>query len=306
MMKKNYFAIIAALTVALIFIVFIAYLIPKGPSNGELQTIGIIEATEVNLSSKINERISDVKFKEGDRVKKGDTAIVLDAEKIKAHYAQAQANLEVAEAGFLNAQADIERAKVKIEDTLRDVERMNRLLEKKLISQNDKDKAQTNYDLSVADLKKAEAQGTLAGASIKASQAALAVAKTNLDDTVISSTVSGVVTLKAFEPGEMVPVGAVILSIVDTSDVWVRVDVEETFVAKIKLGEMARVLIDALPTHEFLGRISEINSEGEFATQTDVKRGKQDIKTFRVKVKIEEPGGVLKPGMTATVKFHPG
>ncbi|MDD5270965.1 MAG: secretion protein HlyD, partial [Candidatus Omnitrophica bacterium] len=57
------------------------------------------------------------------------------------------------------------------------------------------------------------------------------------------------------------------------------------------------------PEKWFTGRVTEINSEGEFATQRDVKRGRQDIKTFRVKVRIDEPKGLLKQGMTATATF---
>ena len=140
-------------------------------------------------------------------------------------------------------------------------------------------------------------------ATVKQSEAALKVAKTNLDDTVVYSTLSGTVTLRAFEPGEMSSNGATILTVVDLSDIWVRADVEETAVSKIRLGDAATVKIDSLPGQEFKGRVSEINSEGEFATQRDVKRGRQDIKTYRVKVKIDEPKGILKEGMTATAIF---
>jgi HlyD family secretion protein len=143
----------------------------------------------------------------------------------------------------------------------------------------------------------------LAEASVKQAQAALKVAGTNLEDTVVHPTLSGVVTLRAFEPGEMVSAGSTVLTVVDLSDIWVRVDVEETVVSRIKLGDAVSIKIDSLPGQEFGGHVSEINSEGEFATQRDVKRGRQDIKTYRVKVKLDEPKGMLKEGMTATVGF---
>ncbi len=303
-MKKRIFRIIMLSLVAFLFVLSIAYLMPKKPPKGIIQTTGIIEATEVNVSSAITERIKEVKFEEGDHIKEGEIAITLDDEKRSAEYEQAEANLEVAKANQLNAEAETEKAKVKVEDTKRDLDRISKLLEKNLVSQNDKDKAKTNYDLAVADLNKAQAQETLANASVKQAQATLNLAKTNLEDTVIKSTLSGVVTLKAFEPGEMVPQGATVLTIVETKNIWARVDVEETDVAKIRLGDIAYVKVDALPKEEFKGRVVEINSEGEFATQRDVRRGKQDIKTFRVKVKIDEPKGFLKPGMTAQVFFR--
>lgn len=302
-MKKRLVGIIVFLSVVLIFILLIASLMPKKPPKEVVQTTGIIEATEVNLSAKITERIKQIKFEEGDYVKDGEIAIILDDEKKRAEYDQADANLEVAKANLLNAQAEAVKAKVKIEDTKRDLERISSLLEKNLVSRNDKDKAQTNYDLAAADLNKAQAQETVANASIKQAEAALNLAKTNLEDAIIKSSISGIVTLKAFEPGEMVSSGATILTIIDTNNIWARVDVEETDIAKIKLGDLVYAKVDALPKEEFEGRIVEINSEGEFATQRDVRKGKQDIKTFRVKVKIDEPKGILKPGMTAQVTF---
>lgn len=302
-MKKRIIRIVLSLLTVLLFALSIAYLIPKRSPKEVIETTGIIEATEVNLGAKITERIKEIRFGEGDFVKEDETTVTLDDEKRKAEYEEAAANLEVAKASLLNAKAEIEKAKVKIEDTKRDLNRMSKLLEKNLVSQNDKDKAQTYYDLAVADLNKAQAQEALANASVKQAEAALILANENLKDTIIKSTLSGIVTLKAFEQGEMTAAGATILTIIDTKNVWARVDVEETKIAKIKLGDTAYVKVDALPKEEFKGSVVEINSEGEFATQRDVKRGRQDIKTFRVKVKIDEPKGILKQGMTATVTF---
>ena len=305
-MKKNIMGITILLLLVLLFIFSIYYLMPRKSPKGIIGTTGVIEATEVNLGSKITERIKEIKFEEGDYVKKGEVVIILDDEKRKAEYDDTQANLEIAGANLLTIRAEIEMARLKIEDTKRDLNRMSSLLEKALVSQNDKDKAQTNYDLAVVNLSKAQAQEILSNAGIKQAQAVLNLAKANLDDTVIVSTISGIVTLKAFEPGEIVPSVATILTIVDTKNTWARVDVEETSVAKIKLGDAAVVRVDALPEEEFKGRVVEINVEGEFATQRDVRRGRQDIKTFRVKVKIDEPKDMLKPGMTVTVTFKAG
>lgn len=302
-MKNRIVSLIVLSLVAVFLISAVYYLMPKKTPNGIIQTPAIIECTEVNLSSKITERIKEVRFKEGDYVKEGEAAFVLDYEKREAEYSEAEANLEVAKANLLNAAADIEKAKVKMEDASRDLGRMTRLLEKKLVSQNDKDKAQTNYDVSVADLNKALAQEDFSKASVKQAEAALKVAQVNLKDTVVKSTISGVVSLRAFEPGEMVQAGSVALTVLDLANVWARADVEETVISKIKLGDRARIKVDSLPNQEFEAAVSEINSEGEFATQRDVRRGRQDIKTFRVKAKIIEPRGILKQGMTGTATF---
>lgn len=300
-MKKPKPGVVIVTLVVLFLILSISYLMPKRAPKDIIQTTGIIEAREVNLSPKITERIKEVRFEEGDLVKAGELAVILDEEKKKAEYEQAAANLEVAKANRQVALAEIEKTKAKAEDTKRDLDRMVKLLEKGLVAQNDKDKAQTNYQLAAADLNKALAQEVLSNASIKQSEAALNLAKTNLEDTKITSPISGIVTLKAFESGEMAPAGVTILTVVDTEHIWARVDVEETTVARIKLGDAAYLKVDAWPKEEFKGKVVEINSEGGFATQRDVRRGKQDIKTFRVKIKIDEPKGILKAGMSANV-----
>jgi len=302
-MKKHVKKLVILLVILSALAAGVCYIMPHRMPKGIFRTTGIVEATEVNLAPKISERIREVRFREGDYAKADEVAVVLDDQKRKAEYEQAEANLEVAKANVMTASAEIDKAKVRIEDTKRDLDRNSKLLEKKLVAQNDVDKAQTAYDTAVADMNGAEAQKALAEASVKQSEAALKVSKTDLDDTVIYSTLSGVVTLRAYEPGEMASVGSTILTIVDLSDIWVRVDVEETAVSRIKLGDIVGIHIDSLPGQEFKGRVSEINSEGEFATQRDVKRGRQDIKTYRVKAKIDEPKGVLKQGMTATVEF---
>ena len=302
-MKKKIIKLAVLLAVIAAVAAIAVFLLPKKLPKGTFQTTGIIEGTEVNLSPKITERVKEIRFEEGDYVKEGETAILLDPEKKAAEYEQAQANLDVAKAGERNAAADIEKARVRIVDTKRDLERNTRLLEKKLVAQNDVDKAQTAYDTAAADLNKAEAQKSYAEAGVKQSEAALRVAKVNLDDTVIKSTISGIVTLRAFEPGEFAPAGSTVLTVVDLENIWLRVDMEETAVSRVKLGDIVKIKADSLPEKWFTGRVAEINSEGEFATQRDVKRGRQDIKTFRVKVRIGEPKGLLKQGMTATATF---
>jgi HlyD family secretion protein len=302
-MKNKIIRLIVILAVVALVTAVVSFLLPKKLPKGTFQTTGIIEGTEVNLSPKITERIKEIKFQEGDYVKAGEIAILLDLEKKTAEYEQAQANLDVAKASLPNAAADIEKAKVRIVDTKRDLERNARLLEKKLIALNDVDKAQTAYDTAAADLNKAEAQKSYAEAGIKQSEAALRVSKVNLEDTAIKSTIPGTVTLRAYEPGEFVPAGSTVLTIVDLENIWLRVDMEETTVSRVKLGDIVKIKSDSLSDKGFTGRVTEINSEGEFATQRDVKRGRQDIKTFRVKVKIDEPKGLLKQGMTATATF---
>jgi HlyD family secretion protein len=124
-----------------------------------------------------------------------------------------------------------------------------------------------------------------------------------LADTVIRSPITGIVVSKNLETGEWVTPGTSILTVDDLSIIWARVDVEETDLGSIRIGAPAQVTLPAQPPLVFSGRVMAIGQEGQFATERDVRRGRQDIRTFYVKVRVLQPGGELKPGMTAEVDF---
>jgi HlyD family secretion protein len=122
-------------------------------------------------------------------------------------------------------------------------------------------------------------------------------------DTQIKSPVDGVIVSKALEVGEWVTPGVPILTVDDLSTIWARVDVEETDLGSLYIGKSAQVELPTTPPQIFSGRVMAIGQEGEFATERDVRRGRQDIRTFYVKVQVLQAEGELKPGMTAEVTF---
>jgi HlyD family secretion protein len=251
----------------------------------------------------------------------------------------AQASLKISEANLENTKLEVDTVKAEIQAAEAEVARMNALTEdaKKnlqrvsglfkdgLISEREMDSAKTNYDAnyaqldsamarkratdaklktSLSNIKAAEAQVSSARAKMQESQAALNVLETQLMDTEIISPIDGVVVYKAFETGEIVNAGAPIYTIHDFKNIWARVAIEETIIGEIRLGNKAMITASALPDREFNGEVIEIGREGEFATQRDVTRGRSDIRTFRVKIGIKEPNGLLKSGMTVKAKIY--
>lgn len=275
----------------------------KPPESNYIERIGIIEATEVHLSSKIAERIEALPYEEGDPVPVNAVAVRLDEREIAAQVAQAEANVQRGEAGLVNARAQIEKAKATLEDARRNIDRLSSLRQEGLVSDSDWDSARTRLELAGAELKAAEAEARSAAAELKQRQANLNLVEIRLKETEIHAPIGGVVTLKAFEAGEMVSPGATILTLIDPNSVWARVNLEEGEVGKVRIGARAEIFVRSLPTRAFDGKVSEVGAEGGFATQRDVTRGRQDIKTFRVKVRALSPEGLLKPGMTASVRI---
>ncbi|MFQ5736029.1 MAG: HlyD family secretion protein [Thermodesulfobacteriota bacterium] len=226
------------------------------------------------------------------------------------------------------ATAEVERSRALADEAKENLHRAMGLFKEGFIAKKDLDSARAAYDSSAALLSSARARlkgaGTgLANADVeikaarvristaearaKQSGAQVKVLESILSDAVVSSPINGVVSYKAFEPGEFVNTGAAVYTVYDLNDIRARVDIEETAVQLIRLGARAEVRALGVPGRVFAARVTEIGEVGGFATQRDVTRGRPDIKTFRVKAEVSEPGGFLKPGMTVEVRiYHDG
>jgi membrane fusion protein, multidrug efflux system len=266
-------AIIAALLVA--FYLFGSRYIWPPPVTHEILTVGIIEAPEVNLTSRIAGRIQRLDLLEGNRVERGQVVCQIEDVDIRNQLAQARGQLA-------NALGDMH-------DAERTMSRYSQLYAAHVISAKDRDDAVTHLERS---------RGAVAAA-----QASVSYYSDQLADTTIRSPISGIVVSKNLEVGEWVTPGTAIVTIDDLSTIWARVDLEETDLASIKVGGPAQVTMPGSPPRIYSGRVVAIGQEGQFATQTDVRRGRQDIRTFYVKVRLLQAGGDLKPGMTAEVAF---
>ncbi len=244
---------------------------------------------------------------------------------VKAALASAEtsrANLAGAESDIRSAAADFARAREQAEQAKKEADRREELYAKNLIAKESRDQSVTAYlvDAAASDAarekvasarsKKAAAAGQLDAAlgqvnasrsALKEAEANLAFYRSKLADTVIPTPVNGTVIFKAFETGETVSAGETILTVVDLDSLYARVDIDETKIGRVVLHGDAFVTVDGVPGKRFQGRISEIGRYAEFATQRDVIRGREDIKTFRVKVRVDDPSGILKPGMTVEV-----
>ncbi len=250
------------------------YLWPRADVN-TIQTVGIIEAPEVNITSRIAGRITQLNLLEGDHVQRDQVVCRIEDVDVRNQLAKAQGDLQ-------NALADLTDAELT-------VARDRELFRRQVIS------AQARDD-SVARVERARA-------TVVSDQASAQFYRDQLADTVIKSPISGIVVNKALEVGEWVTPGTPILTVDDMSTIWARVDVEETDLGSIRVGDPAQVALTTHPPQIYTGRVMAIGQEGQFATERDVRRGRQDIRTFYVKVRVLQAGNDLKPGMTAEVTF---
>ncbi len=253
------------------------YLWPP-PDLSTIETVGIIEAPEVNITTRIMGRIAELNLLEGDTVQRGQVVCRIEDVDIRNQLAQAEGNLATAEANLRNAE--------------RTMARDRQLYERHVL-------AAQEHDDALAVLERSQAAVVAARANVK-------LYRDQLTDTEIHAPISGIVVSKNLEVGEWVTPGTPILTVDDLSTLWARVDLQETDVRSISVGTPARVTLPGVPPTTVEGRVMAIGEEGQYATQHDVRRGRQDIRTFYVKVRLLDGMGAGKPGMTAEVSFQRG
>jgi len=138
-----------------------------------------------------------------------------------------------------------------------------------------------------------------ARAQVAQAEAALAQARARLADTRIASPLDGVVLRKNLEPGATATPGTPVLTLIDPRTLWLRGYVSEVDLGRVRIGQPARITVDAFPGLSFAGRVTEIASEAEF-TPRNVQTQKERVNlVFRVKIGVTSPDERLKPGMPA-------
>jgi len=240
---------------------------------------------------------------------------------------QTGASLKQAEATLTAIKAQLEQARANLEFDEVNYKRTVGLFEGGVASAQDRDKAATSLKASQANVKALEEQ-------VRAQQAALEVARANREQvdvqrselasteellrqawamkaqaetrlgyTKIYAPIDGIVSVRVAKQGEVVAQGAPIVVVVDVDHLWVRSDVEETYIDQIHFGDRMKV---RLPSGDIIeGNVVFKGVEGNFATQRDVSRTKRDIRTFAIKVAVPNPNRKLFTGMTATVLLPP-
>ncbi len=295
--------------------------------GGTLAVTGTVEATQVDVSTKIVGRILSLRIREGDRVTEGQLLVRLDDAELAADMDRSTAALRTAEAQLRDLlagarQEEIEQAREALRSatatrtwTERDFQRVQELFKKDLVSAQDVDRARQAYEVALAQERSARAnlqlleagprpyQVEAARAQVTQAKSALDLAKSRLREATIYSPIKGVVLRKNLEAGETANPGVSILTLVDPTDLWVRAFVPETDIGRLKVGMAARIKVDAFKDRYFEGRITEIASEAEF-TPKNVQTQKERVNlVFRIKIAVDNPEGLLKPGMPADAEI---
>ena len=252
------------------------------------------------------------------QVKEGESALKYQQQVTADQIKQAEASLSAADAQRAAAQADAENARLQFE-------RNERLKSEGIVSQGDFDQSRTAYDAAQARLESL-------GKQVEAQKAALALARSNAEQnriklhqldssrheqaaadaqsakadvrlayTELHAPIDAIVDVRAVRPGEVVAAGQPLLTLINPDDLWVRADVEESYIDHIRLGD--RMSLRLPSGEERTGTVFYRSADAAFATQRDVSRSKRDIKTFEIRLRVDNKDRHLAVGMTAYVLF---
>ncbi|HVO82053.1 MAG TPA: efflux RND transporter periplasmic adaptor subunit [Terriglobales bacterium] len=269
--------------------------------------------TKVEVKSKASGIVKKLYVEYGDRVKKGQLLAQLDKEEIEAQVAQSRAALAASEANLKSSEADYQRARVDAEGP--DVPLLKRAYERAVdmakdgvVSTSALEDAQKNYELALNKQNVAKAQLTVAKAKIAQAEAQVAQDRAHLNQleeqlsyTDIVSPIDGIVLSRDVEIGDAVSSilvlgssATLVMTLGDTSEVYVKGKVDESDIGKVYLGQPARIKVESFKDKTFNGKVTKISPMGV---------EKDNVTTFEVRVSINNPGGELKAEMTANAEI---
>lgn len=309
------FVIIAVIALAIIGFVFL-----KPPAD---IIEGQADATSVRISGKLPGRVVDFYVKEGDMVKAGDTLVHIHSSLAEAKLMQAQEMKNVALAGehkvdagtrvqiIQTAEGLVAQAAAARQIAQKTYERMENLYKENVVSEQKRDEAKAAYDASVAAEQSAQSQLALAraGAQAEDKQAAASMVgvaqgginevESLLEDQYLIAPCDGQIDQIYPQVGELVSLGAPIMSLLKVDDKWVTFNVREDYLNKLKLGDTISVMIPALNRENIDVAIYYVRDMGSYATWRATKAtGQWDSKTFEIKARPVKPISDLRPGMT--------
>ncbi len=268
---------------------------------------------EVKLSAEVSGEVVELKVKEGDVVKKGQLLCKVRPDVLQSGYDQAVASLNSQRAALASSQQQLKQAEANFANTAASFKRNKELFSQKVISAAEFDAARAEYEAARASLESTKQNVIGSRFGVQQSAAVVKEAGANLAKTTIYAPVDGVISKLSIELGDRIlgtsqMAGTEIMRISNLNNMEVSVDVNESDINRVSLGDMADIEIDAFQSQKFKGRVTEIASSSTVeGTSTD------QVTNFAVKVRIlpesyekllmkDSPNpSPFRPGLSATV-----
>ncbi|PWT95288.1 MAG: hypothetical protein C5B53_11615 [Candidatus Melainabacteria bacterium] len=262
---------------------------------------GRIEGQETHISAAVPAQVRKVTVNEGDPVRKGQLLILLDDHMLQAKLRDAGSAISVAQSAQAQGRQNInglkeEAANVKAQPVGLMTKIFGGLVGRKRKEMAKELEFRTKIAQAEGQIKAVQAQAVKARAVRDQASSALNYFR-------ISSPIDGVCSIKSVEEGEMAGPGRVLLTLVKTSDTYLRGFVAEGDIGKIRIGDRAKVFLDSAPKQPLDAKVMAIDPEASFTPENVYFKQDRVKQVFGVKLKLERPDGFAKPGMPADAQI---
>jgi len=258
----------------------------------------------VNITAETAGRVVNLAVNEGDRIHVGQFLLQIDPKSLRTRVDSGEASLQVAQASLEQMRQSVETARVQLEQARQNLTRQQMLWKQQLTTRESLERAENDVRTAESSLQEREKSAHAQDSRIMQERATLDNAKYDLSKVRIESPIEGIVTRRNIQEGETAMIGTmnnagtVLLTLADMSIIQAEVEVDETNIPNVQLGQAAKVTIDAIPDRTFQGHVSEI---GNSPIQTTSAGGAGTQATnFKVVVILDEKVPDVRPGFTCT------
>lgn len=285
----------------------------RGGEPEDLVLTGIVTTEDVIVSPQVAGRIESLTLSPGDEVVAGQLVALIAPLELEADQTYYQHNLGALSAQVMSAEADVLAAEAQLRETESSLERARQLLVRTEAVATAGGLTREALDQARSTVEVVQARVDAAQSRVAASRGGLAAVRQQRDGAAaeldkagirlsyaeVRAPIPGIVDVRVGRPGEVVGVGQPLITLVDPDDFWVRADVEESYIDRIRLGD---TLLVRLPSGaELEGKVFYRGVDADYATQRDVSRTKRDIRTFEIRLRVDNTERRLALGMTAYV-----
>ncbi|MEK0085024.1 HlyD family secretion protein [Benzoatithermus flavus] len=253
---------------------------------GIVQSNGRIEAERVDIATKYAARVAEVLVDEGEWVERGQVLARMDTTELEAELREAEAAVRQARQQLAAAEADIVQRQSQLAFAAQEHERAKLLFQKGNIAKELLDRRTNERNTAQAALAAAQAGQATATAAIEAAAARAERLRTVIEDHELKAPRSGRVEYRLAHPGEVLPAGGKVLTLLDLTDVYMTIFLPTGEAGRLAIGAEARIVLDAAPEYVIPAHVSFVASDAQFTPKQVETRSEREKLMFRVKVQI--------------------
>ena len=258
----------------------------------------------VNITAETTGRVVNLAVNEGDRVRVGQFLLQIDPKTLRSRVDNSEASLEVASVSLDQMRQSVETARVQLEQAKQTLVRQQGLWKQQLTTRESLERAENDVKTAESSLQERDKSAKAQESRIMQERASLDSAKYDLTKVRIESPIDGIVTRRNIQEGETAMIGTmnnagtVLLTLADMAVIQAEVEVDETNIPNVKIGQTAKITIDAIPDKSFKGHVTEIGNSPIQAASGSTSS--TQATNFKVVVVLDEKVPDVRPGFTCT------